>query len=95
MTAQYKNSGKVVPLIGGISSVKFVLRNNQGLTKVTVVGKNGSYPVAVGNQPVKFTLVVDVPTAETGQCGEMIFPATPPARPSCTFLGPGATLRCN
>jgi hypothetical protein len=93
MTAQYKNAGTVVPLVNGIKKLKFVLKTSIGITKFSAVGKGGSYPVGVGNEPVKVTLIADPPISETGQCCEMFFPGPPPA-PSCLFLGGGATLRC-
>jgi hypothetical protein len=94
MTAMYKNTGKVVAPIDGISLVKFVVKAGQGITKITVVGKNSSVALVPGQEPVKFTIVTDTPIAKTGQCGEMIFDQPFPTRPSRTFLGNGGTLRC-
>jgi len=93
LTAQYKNSGTVVALINGIKKVKFVLKSGQGITKFTVTGKGGAYPVGPTGIPVKVTFIADPPIAETGQCCEMVFPGPPPA-PNCVFLGGGSTLKC-
>jgi hypothetical protein len=90
MTAGYKNAGTVVPLVNGIKKIKFVLKNNFGITKFNVTGASGSYPVGPNGAPVKFTLIADPPDAETGQCCEMFFTGPP----TCTFLGGGSTLRC-
>jgi hypothetical protein len=94
MTAGYKNTGKVVPQVDGILSVKFVVKEGEGITKIKVVAKNASLSIAPGEEPVKFTLVVDTPVARGGQCGEILFDAVPPASPSCLFTGGGALLRC-
>jgi hypothetical protein len=65
-----------------------------GKYKWAVKGKNGSYIVNTANLPLTGTLVIDVPYAETGQCGEATFPATPPAKPSCAVASAGKTVRC-
>jgi hypothetical protein len=93
MTAQYKNAGTVVPLINGIKKLKFVIKSGQGITKFSAVGKNGSYPLVPGDEPVKVTFVADPPYAMNGQCCEMTFPGPAPA-PSCAFNGNASTLRC-
>jgi hypothetical protein len=40
------------------------------------------------------TIVIDVPNATTGQCGEAKFPAVPPAKPSCLSTSGGKTIKC-
>jgi cysteine-rich repeat protein len=60
----------------------------------SVKGKNGNYAVAPADVPVTALLVLDVPTATTGQCVDIRFPAMPPASPSCTLASGGATLKC-
>ncbi len=87
----YKNAGKVVPLIDGIAKVSLGLSpKTPGLLKFGVSGKNGTFgPVVSGDLPVQATLVIDVPTAETGQCGETDF--TPAG---CVIGGAGSTLKC-
>jgi hypothetical protein len=92
-TAQYENSGAIVPLINGIRRLKLVLKNGLGITKFRVRGKQGSYPIAFGAAPVRVTLVVSPPIAANGQCCEMAF-VGPEPNPSCKFLDDGSTLRC-
>jgi hypothetical protein len=52
-----------------------------GLLKVAVVGKAGSYPVAPGNLPLRYTIVLDP------QCGEASFAG-------CVVNRSGKTLTC-
>jgi len=59
-----------------------------------VKGKNGNYPVNGANLPLVGTIVIDVPNATTGQCGEAKFPAVPPAKPSCLSTSGGKTIKC-
>jgi hypothetical protein len=102
MTASYKNTDE--SFANGIRTVKFVWKIGQGITKFTVVGKNGTYPLAPGDEPVKFTLVIDTPVATTGQCCEAYFLPSPhpdDQQPdgaahttgNCAFKGAG-TLTC-
>jgi hypothetical protein len=93
MTAQYKNDGTILPLINGIKKVKFVLKNGLGITKFSLTGKGGGYPVPAGGDPIKVTFIATPPIGAGGQCCEMLFPGPPPV-PSCSFVGGGATLRC-
>lgn len=65
-----------------------------GFVKFKVSGKNGTYTVTSPDLPVTGILVLDPPAATTGQCIEARFPATPPAKPSCTLQSGGATLKC-
>jgi hypothetical protein len=74
--------------------VKLAPRSVTGGLKFKVKGKNGLYPVTGPDVPVSGTLVLDSPAATTGQCVEAVFPATPPAKPSCVLTAGGATLRC-
>ena len=39
-------------------------------------------------------LILDPPLGPTGQCLEAVFPAVPPARPSCVVAGGGTVVRC-
>ena len=64
-----------------------------GLVSFQAQGKVGSYPVTPGQIPLKGTMVIDSPTAETGQCGEATFPG-PKQIPYCRFNGSGSTLLC-
>ncbi len=83
----YRNgSGGVLGIVKVI--VKTVPKT-PGLVKFDVGGKNGRYPVTSSQLPVTATLVLDAPTATTGQCGAAIWDQT-----SCIFASSGATLRC-
>ena len=53
----------------------------------------GRKPINGANLPLVGTIVIDVPYATTGQCGEAKFTATPPAKPSCLTSG-GKTVKC-
>ncbi len=64
-----------------------------GKYKFAVKGKNGNYVVNAANLPLTGTVVIDVPYATTGQCGETAF-LLPPAKPSCTVAGGGKTVKC-
>jgi hypothetical protein len=85
-TASYYNAGTIVPLVNGFQRVKFVTKAGVGITKFTAVAKNGAFPVAVNGLPVKFTIATATPAAN-GECCELIFPATAPAKPSCVLAG--------
>jgi hypothetical protein len=63
-----------------------------GLIRFTVVAKFGSWVVTPATVPFRATVVVDAPTAETGQCGEVQFPGLP--EPSCAFNVSGSKLTC-
>jgi hypothetical protein len=54
----------------------------------------GRYAVETANLPLTGTLVIDVPNATTGQCGEAHFPAVLPAKPSCTTASVGNAVKC-
>jgi hypothetical protein len=40
---------------------------------VSVRGKQGAYPVDPSSLPLTGLLILDPPTAETGQCGQAVF----------------------
>ena len=54
----------------------------------------GRKPINGANLPLVGTIVIDVPYATTGQCGEAKFTATPPAKPSCLSTSGGKTVKC-
>jgi hypothetical protein len=87
----YKNAGNAVPLVDGIGKVSLsVSAKTPGLVKFSISGKGGTYgPVASGDLPLVATLVIDVPFATTGQCGESNFAAG-----GCTLNGPGSSVKC-
>jgi hypothetical protein len=91
----YRNSGDPTPRVSGIYKVKIrTTTSTPGLLKFTLSGKNGAYPAAPADLPLKATLVVDTPNATTGQCGEATFPGGPPHTPTCAFNGAGTALKC-
>jgi hypothetical protein len=91
----YKNAGTAVPLVNGIQKVQLKKQASPpGKYKFGVKGKNGNYAVNTANLPLVGTLVIDPPYAATGQCGEAMFPATPPAKPSCLSVSGGKTVKC-
>ena len=87
----YKNSGAPTPLIDGINKASVGLSTKTpGLLKFSVGGKNGSYgPIVLGDLPLKGTIVIDVPNATTGQCGETGF-----ASGNCGVVSAGNTVKC-
>ena len=95
---RYKNTGATVPPIGGIKrillrDVSNAVGNTQpGRLKFVVMGRSGSYAMDASAMPVQGTLVLDPPTAVTGECGKALFPGPP--EPSCSFNTMGSTLRC-
>ncbi|MFN8543621.1 MAG: hypothetical protein U0807_05380 [Candidatus Binatia bacterium] len=72
------------------ASVKLSTRT-VGLAKFSITGKHGSFPVAVANLPLRGTIVIDVPMAGSGQCGEALFPGPVPA---CAVNPSGSTVTC-
>jgi hypothetical protein len=91
----YKNSGAVVPLANGITKVAIkAITKTPGKYRTQVKGKNGNYPVNPANLPIVPTIVIDPPFASSGQCGEAMFPATPPSKPSCAVVSGGKTVKC-
>jgi hypothetical protein len=72
---------------GGISKITIQSRPTPaGLLKFRVKGKRASLPPVPGNPPLTAILVLDSPTAMTGQCGEAVLP--------CVFNGSGSSRRC-
>jgi hypothetical protein len=79
----------------GIQTVSVKLSKTiPGGIKFKAKGKNGTYPVAISDVPLRATLVLDVPAAASGQCVEVSFPAAPPERPSCLVAIGGNTVKC-
>jgi hypothetical protein len=61
-----------------------------GLFKFVVRGKNGTFPVDGSDVPLVGTVVFDVPTADTGQCAELLFPVPG----ACRFNRSGSSVTC-
>ena len=64
-----------------------------GQLRFVVVGRGMTLAVTPASLPLRATLVIDVPNASTGQCGEATFPGPAPA-PHCAFSGSGKTAFC-
>src|SRR4030095_709348 len=66
---RYVDKGATPP--GGITAltIKDLSKKAPGLVKVRVIGKRGSYPVDTASLPLRGLLILDTPTAATGQCG--------------------------
>lgn len=93
-TATYSNTGRVVPLPGGIKRVKLVFDHVKGIENFKVVMKDVDLKLTTDDDPLHVTMVFDPPLAMDGHCGELLFDGTPPLPPSCLFLRNGATLLC-
>jgi hypothetical protein len=75
---------------GGIYKVRLKHQvKKPGTLKFRVLGRSGTLAVTRARIPVKGTLIVDSPMAQTGQCGE-----TPYDVSRCRFSRSGGTLRC-
>jgi hypothetical protein len=87
----YKNAGTPTPLIDGINKASVGMSSKTpGLAKFSIGGKNGAYgPIVLGDLPLKATVVIDVPFATTGQCGETNF-----ATGNCAVVSAGNTVKC-
>jgi parallel beta-helix repeat protein len=86
---KYVNRSATPP--GGIKrlTIDAQSRRHPGLVRFRVDGRRGSYPVEPAALPLTGFLVVDPPTAETGQCGQMTFSG---GTASC--LADGVSVTC-
>ena len=84
----YKNNG--APLNDGVFSVTVnELRAAPGTFQFRIKAKDGTYPVAASDLPLRVTLVLDPPDAAvTGQCTEAQYVD------ECRFNKSSSTLRC-
>ena len=64
-----------------------------GQLRFVVVGRGMTLAVTPASLPLRATLVIDVPTATTGQCGEATFPGPAPA-PYCGLRANGNAALC-
>ena len=64
------------------------------LVKVTMSGKRGGFATAAPVLPLTAIVVLDAPTAATGECGEVVFGPGPAPTPACSFNRSGSTLGC-
>jgi hypothetical protein len=91
----YITSGTIVPLPQGIK--KFGIKRSTkvtGLLKFSVTGKNGSYAVNTANLPLTGTIILDVPFATTGLCGESEWPGPPNPLGVCSSASAGNVVKC-
>ncbi|MEW6271638.1 MAG: hypothetical protein AB1689_20335, partial [Thermodesulfobacteriota bacterium] len=86
---RYVNRSAAPP--GGITSVvlKDLSRQEAGRVRFTVRGARGSYPIDPAALPLEGLLILDPPTAETGQCGRAAF-----AGPAPSCRGDGRSVVC-
>ena len=63
------------------------------VVKFTLSGKKGTQASDAVVPPLAATVVLDAPTAATGECGEIAFPGPAPL-PACTLNRSGSTLSC-
>jgi hypothetical protein len=78
--------------VHGITDVKVVDQSSKapGQVRVKVKGKNGTYAVEAGDEPVNATVVFGDQTAgPAGHCGQTLF-----APGQCTFNASGTKLKC-
>jgi hypothetical protein len=64
-----------------------------GALKLSLKGRDASYPTAADALPLSLIMVFDPPAATTGQCGLAEFMAAPPA-PSCIANASGGRVTC-
>ena len=86
---RYRNRTDAPP--GGIHKIviRDLSRREPGTLKFRVSGRRGSYPVAVDRMPLRAIFSIDPPTAETGQCSDVLFPSPG----ACAHTGKAATCR--
>jgi hypothetical protein len=85
---QYRNGAG----LQGLTKLTVKRASASGLLTVSAKAKNGAFPVTAGQLPVRFTIVVEGPIGDDGQCGDATFIS--PAAPRCTLSGTGTTLKC-
>ena len=80
-TWKYSNRSDGAPAGITAITIKDLSKRTPGLLRFSVKGRRGSYPVDPAKLPLTGLVILDPPTAETGQCGQAAFagPAT-----SCT-----------
>jgi len=70
---RYVDRGDQPP--GGIRKI-VIHERSPGTFRFSVAGRRGAYPVAADALPLTAIVSLDPPTAETGQCAELVFPAS-------------------
>jgi protocatechuate 3,4-dioxygenase beta subunit len=64
-----------------------------GQLKMTVKGAHATFAVAPTDLPVTATVVIDAPTATTGQCAAQTYTGPAPT-PTCTFNKKLTSMKC-
>lgn len=78
--------------MGGIvkMTINDASRRSKARVKVAVTGRDGSYPVQLGDEPLRATIVFGGPVAsEAGLCGEALF-----GPEDCAFNRSMTSLSC-
>ena len=70
-------------------TVKDRSRHAPGLVQFVVKGRRSSYPLEASQLPLTGSLVLDPPTAETGQCGDAAFDG-----PEAACSADSSSVRC-
>ena len=87
---KYRNVGRIVPPIQGINAITLTKdKNVPGRIKFLITGKKGFYPVFPDEIPLKVSMVIDSPYAQTGQCGEALLTSL-----ECRFDTGSTKLQC-
>jgi hypothetical protein len=60
----------------------------------SVAGSRGAFATPRPALPLEAIVVLDAPTAATGLCGFVRFPASGPPAPHCTLGPTGSTIDC-
>jgi len=94
-TWRYKNAAGTIlgirrVLLRDISNA--VGNTVRGRLRFVVMGRSGSYQTDASKMPLRGMVVLDPPTAATGECGEAVFPGPPGG--TCVFNSVGSMLRC-
>jgi hypothetical protein len=86
---RYLNKGTAPA--GGITRIVIedLSHRTPGLVRFSVKGRHGSYPVNPADLPLEGFLVVDQPTAESGQCAKLAFDGS-----SAVCAIDGGTVKC-
>jgi hypothetical protein len=75
---KYVNRSAAPPAgVTGVA-IRDLSKKTPGLVQFSVRGRLGSYPVDPTKLPLTGLLVIDPPTAETGQCARATFDGPPP-----------------
>ena len=93
--ATYNNRSTTGPWISGIRTVTVsVVPKTPGLFRFSVGGKKANIAnVPAANLPVTAKMLLDPPFANSGQCGNALFPGGPRPTPHCAIIR--GVLRCS